>query len=192
VGRELERDATGQTMKGERRKDFDVVGLWEAMEAERIRRGLSWAEVMREISAASSILVAKLGTRNHPMSASTVKNMAKGGSVTCQHALGMLRWLGQPPECFVPDGNGMPKAALPKAGADRRLRWDIWAMGEVLDAERRGRGLTWEQLARELGCRASHISGIRRRRYGMSIELAMRIVRWLKRPAADFIVAAEW
>jgi hypothetical protein len=78
-------------MKSEQSKEFDVVGLWEAMEAQRKRRGLSWQQVMDEISAASSILGAKLGSRNHPMSASTVKNMPKRGSVSCQHALGMLR-----------------------------------------------------------------------------------------------------
>ena len=78
-------------MNRDQSKEFDVVGLWEAMEAQRKRRGLSWQEVMDEISAASSILVASLGSKNHPMSASTVKNMAKRGSVSCQHALGMLR-----------------------------------------------------------------------------------------------------
>jgi cyanate lyase len=179
-------------MKGDQGREFDVVGLWEAMEAQRKRRGLSWQEVMDEISAASSILVASLGSKNHPMSASTVKNMAKRGSVSCQHALGMLRWLGRPPECFVPHETYLAKAPLPKAGPDRRLRWDIWAMTDLLDAERRTRGLTWKQLAQELCCSSTQISGLRRRRYGISIQLAMRIVRWLRRPAADFIVAAEW
>lgn len=93
------------------------------------------------------------------MSASTVKNMAKRGSVSCQHVLGMLRWLGQPPECFVPHETDLPKAPLPKAGANRRLRWDIWAMADLLDAERRSRGLTWNQLALELGCSSNQISG---------------------------------
>jgi DNA-binding XRE family transcriptional regulator len=106
--------------------------------------------------------------------------------------LGMLRWLGRPPECFVPHETDLPKAPLPKAGPDRRLRWDIWAMAELLDAERRSRGLTWNQLAQELACSSNQISGLRRRRYGISIQLAMRIARWLRRPAADFIVAAEW
>jgi len=179
-------------MKSDQSKEFDVVALWEAMEAQRKRRGLSWQGVMDEMSAASSIVVASLGSKNHPMSASTVKNMAKRGSVTCQPALGMLRWLGQPPECFVPHDTDLPKAPLPKAGPDRRLRWDIWAMADLLDAERRSRGLTWKQLAQELGCSSNQISGLRRRRYGISIQLAMRIARWLRRPAADFIVAAQW
>jgi ribosome-binding protein aMBF1 (putative translation factor) len=172
-------------------KDFDVVRLWEAMEAERKTRGLSWSEVMAEIDAASSVLAARLGSKNHPMSASTVKNMVKRGSISCQHALGMLRWLGQPPEHFVPHEASRPNVPLPKAGADRRLRWDIWAMADLLDAGRRSRGLTWKQLAQELGCSPTQISSLRRLRYGISIQLAMRIARWLGRPAADFIVATE-
>jgi hypothetical protein len=179
-------------MKRNQSREFDVVALWEAMDAQRKRRGLSWQGVVNEISALSSILVAKLGSSNHPMSASTVKNMVKRGSVTCQHALGMLRWLGQPPECFVPHHTDLPTAPLPKAGPDRRLRWDIWAMAELLDAERRSREMTWNQLAQELGSSANQLSGLRRLRYGISIQLAMRITRWLRRPAADFIVAAEW
>ena len=94
----------------------------------------------------------------------------------------MLRWLGQPPECFVPHETDLPKAPLPKAGPDRRLRWDIWAMADLLDAERRSRGLTWNQLAGELGCSSNQISGLRRRRYGINIQLAMRIAWWLRRP----------
>ena len=179
-------------MARNRGKDFDVVALWKAMDAQRKRRGLSWQGVTNQISAASPVLVARLGAKNHPMSAATIRDMTKRGTITCQHALGMLRWLGQPPEHFVPDSGELRRAPLPKAGPDRRLRWDIWAMAEVLDAERRRRGLTWEQLARELGCNANQISGLRRRRYGISIQLAMRIARWLARPAADFIEPAEW
>jgi NRPS condensation-like uncharacterized protein len=84
-------------MKRDQSKDFDVVGLWEAMEAQRKRRDLSWQEVMDEISAASSILVASLGSKNHPMSASTVKNMAKRGTLhanmhsACCDGLGSLQ-----------------------------------------------------------------------------------------------------
>ena len=104
----------------------------------------------------------------------------------------MLRWLGQPPEAFVADWSGLPQVPLPTAGPDRRLRWDIWTMADLLDAERRRRGLTWAALARELGCTPNQISDLQRRRYAISMRLAMRIARWLGRPAADFIVAAEW
>lgn len=173
-------------------REFDIAALWQAMDTQRKGRGLSWQQVTDEISAASSILVARLGSRNHPLSASTVRNMAKRGSITCQHALGMLRWLGLPPDTFAPHDADRPKAPLPKAGPDRRLRWDIWAKADLLDAERRSRGMTWQQLADELGCSPNQVSGLRHRRYGISIQLAMRIARWLKRPAGDFIVPEEW
>src|SRR6185437_1581883 len=44
-----------------------------------------------------------------------------------------------------------PRTQLPKAPADRRLRWDVPALHAALDARRRERGMTWKQVAEEIG-----------------------------------------
>ena len=63
------------------------------------------------------------------------------------------------------------------------------ALGGAVAAEKNKQGLTWRQLAQELGCSESQVSGIRKLKYGMSVHLAMRITQWLKRPSTEFIVA---
>ena len=68
-------------MKRDQSQDFDGVALWQAMDAQRTLRGLSWQGVLDEINAESSILDARL--KNHPMSASTVRFMAKHGDTSC-------------------------------------------------------------------------------------------------------------
>ena len=75
---------------------------------------------------------------------------------------------------------------------DERLRWDLGALAEMLDARRRERGLTWRALAKELGCTEHQVQGLRTVRYAIGMRLAMRIVQWLEQPAAAFIYAATW
>ncbi len=119
--------------------------------------------------------------------------MAKRGDTTCQHALFFLRWLGRSPESFI--AGDEPKTferPLPAVGADRRLRWNLKKLNGALDAQRRERGLTWKQLADELRCTPSQLTGIRTARFAIGMRLAMRITRWLGRPAADFVYAARW
>jgi AraC-like DNA-binding protein len=161
------------------------------MEAQREARGLSWSGVAREIWELSSELNGQRS--DHPISPATVTGMATRGDTTCQHALFFLRWLDRSPESFVPGDE--PKAyaqPLPAADADRRLRWNLKKLHGALDAQRRERSLTWKQLASELRCTPSQLTGIRTARFGTSMRLAMRITHWLERPAADFVYAARW
>jgi transcriptional regulator with XRE-family HTH domain len=81
---------------------------------------------------------------------------------------------------------------LPVAGPDKRLRWDLQKLYNALDAPRHEKGLSWPQLALELQCTPSQLSGIKRARFAISMVLAMRIVQWLDRPARDFVYAASW
>ena len=81
---------------------------------------------------------------------------------------------------------------LPVVGHDKRLRWNLAALADALDARRRERGLTWKALAAELGCTKHQVSGLRTVRYASGMRLAMRIVQWLDQPAAAFIYAATW
>jgi hypothetical protein len=51
--------------------------------------------------------------------------MAERGGVSCQHALFMLRWLGRSPESFLRGATPFAAGALPAAGPDQRLRWNL-------------------------------------------------------------------
>lgn len=171
--------------------DFDIAALFDALDAQRRDRELSWPGVARKLWNQSAALNAE--RNDHPIRSSTLTGMAKRSDTTCQHALFMLRWLGRTPESFMP---GSPidatRIALPVAGPDQRLRWDLQKLYGALETQRAERGLTWPQLARELHCTPSQLSGIKRARYAIGMRLAMRIVTWLNRPARDFIYAAKW
>ena len=177
--------------RGQRAPDFDSAGLFAAMDAQRIDRGISWRQVAQEMWDQSRAL--NLRRRDHPISASTLTNIAQRGDTTCQHALFVLRWLGRSPESFLPDPPAAGRdAPLPHAGEHQRLRWNLPALATALDDRRQQLGLTWTALAAELGCSGNQLSGLRTVRYAIRMSLCMRIVRWLGRPSADFIDAAGW
>ena len=170
--------------------EFDAAALFCALDEKRLDEGLSWKNATWAIWQTSSELNERRG--DHPISPSTITWMAKHHDTSCQHALFMLRWLQKSPEEFLRGGPGVYGKPLPVAGLDQRLRWKFPPLYEALNTERKERGLTWKELASELGCTTSQLTGIRTARFGMSMVLAMRIVQWLRRPAADFIYAATW
>jgi len=170
------------------RPRFDGIALYEAMDAERIERGFSWRQVADQIWAQSEQLNRR--RRDHPISPSTLTGIARRRDCTCQHALFILRWLGRSPESFV--GRTERRFALPQSGPDRRLRWDLQALYDALDARRREQQLSWVELARQVGCSQHQLTGIRTARYAIGMKLAMSLVQWLDEPAARFIYAAEW
>jgi hypothetical protein len=171
--------------------DFDVAALFKALDAQRRDRMLSWQGVARELWDLSATL--NVRRNDHPISASTLTGMANRRDTSCQHALFMLRWLDRTPESFMPGSTLDPsRAVLPRAGLDQRLRWDLQKLYTSLDTQRCERGLTWPQLASDLHCTPSQLSGIKRAQFAIGMRLAMRIVRWLDRPASEFVVAAKW
>jgi hypothetical protein len=170
--------------------DFDVRAMFDAMDAERVKRGLSWPQVARALWDQSPVLNQR--RQDHPISPATLTGIGKRGDCTCQHALFVLRWLERSPESFVPGSAANHPAVLPAAGDDRRLRWRLKEVFQALDARRRERDLTWRALARELRCTEHQLTGIRTARYALGMKLMMRIVLWLERPSSDFIYAAPW
>jgi hypothetical protein len=181
-------------------RDFDARALFDALDAQRIDRGLTWRGVADELWTLSAGLNEQRlneqrlneQPRDHPISPATLTGLAKRGSTSCQHALFMLRWLGRTPESFLVGGGLIPGTSLPPAGSDRRLRWDLARLYEALDGSRREEQLTWTELARVLRCTPNQLTGIRVARFAIEMNLAMKIVQWLGRPAADFIYAAGW
>jgi hypothetical protein len=61
-----------------------------------------------------------------------------------------------------------------------------------MDEKRRREGLTWQQLADLLGCTSSQLTGLRTARFATGMDIAMSVVQWTGRPAADFVYPATW
>jgi transcriptional regulator with XRE-family HTH domain len=65
------------------------------------------------------------------------------------------------------------------------IRFDARALYEALDEQRRSRGMSWQEVAREIGVSASTL--IRTRRGGrMEADGMLAMVRWLGRTAESF------
>jgi hypothetical protein len=182
-------------------RSFDVGALYAALDDKRTQLGLSWTGVATQLWELSSDLNERRS--DHPISPSTLTNMAKNPRTSCQHALFMLRWLGRTPESFLAgasndaddaanDAADADRFALPAAGPDRRLRWALKLLYASMDERRRQDGLTWPALAATLGCSPNQLTGLRTAKFATGMDLAMRIVQWLGRPAADFVYPAKW
>jgi transcriptional regulator with XRE-family HTH domain len=61
-----------------------------------------------------------------------------------------------------------------------------------MDEKRREKGMTWTGLAADLGCSPSQLMGLRTAKFSANIDVVMRIVQWIGRPAADFVYPATW
>jgi hypothetical protein len=172
-------------------RSFDIAALHAALDDKRNSLGLSWRSVAKQLWELSSDLNDR--RRDHPISPSTLTNMVKHPRISCQHALFMLRWLGRTPESFLKGATGDDERfALPSAGPDRRLRWALKLLYASMDEKRRRDGLTWAALAAILGYSPSQLTGLRTAKFATGMDLAMRIVQWIGRPAAAFVYPASW
>jgi hypothetical protein len=130
---------------------------------------------------------------DHPISPSTITGIATRRETSCQHALFFARWLGRTPESFLrPAPADTSALRLPPAGPGERLRWNLPALYDAVNARRQEQQQTWAQLARELRCTKNQLTGIRTAKFAIGMTLAMRIVVWLEQPAARFVYAARW
>jgi hypothetical protein len=170
--------------------EFDGSALFTALDDQRVARGLSWRGVADELWDQSAELNAR--RHDHPISPATLTNVAKLGNTSCQHALFMLRWLHRSPESFLAGVANDGSFALPEAGPDRRLRWNLKLLYQDLDEQRQEEKLTWPALAQQLQCTTSQLTGIRTVRYAIGMKLAMRIVQWLDQSAAHYVYVASW
>jgi hypothetical protein len=169
---------------------FDAVALYDALEYQRLERGLTWQGVANQVWDLSSVLNAQRG--DHPLSVSTIKNLGLRRATSCQHALFLLRWLDRTPESFLKGASRDAGSPLPRASNAERPRWNLHRLYEVLNATRKEEGITWQQLARELRCTPHQLTGLRTAKFAIDMALAMCIVQWLARPASDFIDVATW
>ncbi len=176
---------TTQVLRG-----FDGAALIRALDEQRAQRGLNWNTLAEVLTLQSAELNARLG--DHNMCSGALMRTAKRGTMSCQYALILLRWLQRAPEDFlVGEVTHEGGVRLPEAASDQRLRWNLPELHAAVNALRRARGLTWAQLAGELGCTPAQLTNLRTARLA-DMELVMRITQWLRRPAADFISPADW
>jgi hypothetical protein len=171
---------------------FDVGALYGALDDKRNVLGISWRAVADQLWELSSDL--NKGRNDHPISPATLTNMTRNPRISCQHALFMLRWLERTPESFLKGATtgADERFALPVAGPDRRLRWSLQLLYASMDEKRRLDGLTWSGLAGILGCSPNQLTGLRTAKFATGMDLAMRIVQWIGRPAADFVYRSTW
>jgi uncharacterized protein YfiM (DUF2279 family) len=168
--------------------EFDIAALHAALDSQRQQHGLSWQQVAREIASLSNQAPAR------PISASTLSGLRKRSSIEGDGVLQMLRWLRRTPESFVGGGaKGVARTAiLPDAGPHQILRFDTRKLHADLEAQRVARGMTWQDVAREIG--GVSAASLARLSVGgrTAFPQVMRITRWLDRPAASFTRASDW
>ena len=166
--------------------EFDVDALYAALDAQRQARGLTWSQLGREINRQIERAPVRL------ISVSTITGMRERRVIEGDGVLQMLRWLGRAPEEFVPGGAGPAAAPLPVVQQGQILRFDTAAIYAKLDARRRAQGLTWAQVAREVGGLGA--AGLSRLAKGgrTSFPDIIRIARWLDVPVATLTHISDW
>jgi hypothetical protein len=170
---------------------FDSQAFFDAVDTRRRQQQLSWATLATVIWDQSRVLNQR--RKDHPISPNTIRKMADRRGLSCQHALFLLRWLGVPPETFIAAPQaGTAGIALPLADETQRLRWNLRKLYGSLNHARTVRGATWQQTAEHIVCTPSQLTGLRTAKFATGMELAMEITQALRRPAADFVYAADW
>ncbi len=166
-------------------KFFNMRTFHAELDEQRRVRGLTWIELAAEINRPFE------STPSIPINPGTLRDMLKKRSVTSAVVLQALRWLGRTPESFL---SGATHSAsldepLPEAGLDRILRFDTCAIYDALQQERLRRGLTWQQVAKEMpGFTASMLTNLANGPL-IGFPRVMTITQWLGRPAATFVRA---
>jgi hypothetical protein len=155
--------------------------LYNAIDEQRTARGLTWRETMQQINV-------KTGRESiHPISASTVTSLPTKAVAEGDGVLQMLRWLNRMPESFIPGYTAdSDTLKLPPMPSDKVLRFDTVRLHAALNAQRIERGVTWQQVAREVG--GTSAAGLTHLKKGgrTGFPIVMRLCRWLGRPALDF------
>jgi len=159
---------------------FDVDRYFEALDAERERRGLSWAALTRELNAPFSHR-----PDIHPISTSTITGLRGRASLNGNIVVHTLMWLRRSPEEFV-DGHPVEPRPLPQLEAGRLPRWNTESLYDALDQQRDMRGLAWTEAAAQVGEFTPEM--LKSLRKSVGFPRVMRVLAWLQRPAADFVV----
>ena len=158
---------------------FDAPRYYEEVDAERRRRGLTWAGLARELNA-------PFAHRPDipPISPSTISRVRERASLNGNIVVHTLMWLRRAPEEFIM-GHPVNAAPLPELTAGFLPRWDTAALFAAIEAKRRLDGLGWADVARQVGLPPEVVRAFRK---SAGFPGVMRVLAWLDRAAADFVV----
>jgi len=138
--------------------------LYAAVDSRRQELGLSWAAVARQIGVALS----------------TLKRTQQNGPMETDGILSMTRWLGRPPEDFVVGALPNENPVIPKG------RFNTKKLYEALDGYRSDKGMSWRELADDIGCASpamlTHLAKGGRVEFGLMIAALTK----LRRPISSF------
>lgn len=157
-----------------RKLTFDPQALYDAVDAQRRARGMTWAELSRDVR----------------ISVSTIKGMTKRTwGIEVDGVIGLTRWLGRTVESFAGGDGGPAPQPRSVASTGRFVRFDTAALYVAMDAERQRRGMTWDQAAAEIWPSgpwgAKQLAGLARG--GRSdVGSALAICGWLGRTIQSF------
>jgi hypothetical protein len=169
---------------------FDGDAVIRALDVQRVECGLGWTALADELWQQSCDLNTELS--DHSLCPGALVRTAKRGTMSCQYALIILRWIRRAPEEFLTGSVvDVGDVRLPSAGPDCRLRWDLSQLHAALNEHRRERELTWASLAEALNCTPSRLTNLRTARLA-DMDLTMRITQRIGQPAAAFVHAARW
>ena len=168
---------------------FELEAVWQAMDTQRLARGLSWAAAVREINRLHEGVVWK-----HKIATTSISKLGqnKSGIAEGDGVLQMLLWLGRSPESFVqPQLRGFhdePSYRLPSPSKGKILRWDTRKLHAALDRKRRAEGGDWHGVAAQVGDSFTAGALTRLAKGGrVSFPSVMVLMLWLDSPAAGFV-----
>ena len=160
------------------RKCFDVNALFAALDEKRIREGLTWNRVAKEIE-----------NRFTRVSPSTIKNICEKSRIEGDGVLQMLLWLDRTPESFVPGFHG-PKERLRTPSGRKVLRWDTARMFREIDRKRVQNGLTWKEISEQIGGMTPQQLKALAKGGRTFLPEPMNVVVWLGIPAGQLTKAS--
>ena len=164
--------------------DFPLKALYDAVDAQREARGLTWTAVVREMSRPLT------DQPSRSLAVSTVKRLRTNPVAEGDGVLQMLRWLGRSPESFLQDIEFEASPLLPDVGSGKVIRFDTKRLYAAVNAMRISRRLTWQEAACEMGSTPSSLMHLSKGgRTGF--PHVMRITRWLHAPVAQFVRATN-
>lgn len=169
---------------------FDGDAMIRVLDEQRAQRQLDWGGLADELYGQSSELNAELD--DDCMCQGALVRTAKRGTMSCQYALIILRWIERAPEDFLKRTSTVAgETALPKAGPNERLRWDLPQLYQALNEHRNEHDLTWSALGEALGCTPNRLTNLKTAKLA-DMDLTMRVTQHIGRPAAEFVHPATW
>lgn len=168
-------------------EDFNLRALFLELDAEREKRGMSWAEVAREINGACDSPMNQPSS-GHQLAATTIKATGVRRVMEGDGVLQMLRWLNRSPESFVPGfaDAELERYSLPEPPADCMIRFETRKLYTTIADSIQKRNISWKDAADELGMGKSQLLHLEKGGR-TSFPTVVRIALWLNIPTAHFV-----